>query len=531
MSWLEQARQFLQISPQFQLGYLPTEQPHPLTINLSEMAKKDLPGAIELLLEVERSAVNVLFSETEKINELLESAQSTLKSGHRVFFCGCGATGRLSLSIETFWRELVLSQAHDPKLLEQVISFMAGGDYALVHSIENFEDFPEYGARQLRDLDFRDGDLLISTTEGGETPFVIGATLEAARISKRAPYFLYCNPDHVLLEKLERCREVLTHSHIKKISLPIGPMAICGSTRLQATTVLMLAAGSALLYALTGRDPKDEIKDFLNRLNPGDFLGLQPLIVRESAYYQKNERLLHAASDYAITVLTDLTERSPTFSLSGFENYYFLQQQQLLASTEVTGSARPPTAWTYLWVPNAQSSLESWHCVLRREPRCLDWDGFSERYGKAAALGFDFSERGHEFRLREQNGKDLKVFSVERQSERISFKHEELTHSLPRPESLLIEHLVVKIGLNISSNLVMSRLDRVHGNLMLWVRASNNKLIDRAIRYVQILFQNSGEPDRFTYEQIAYELFKTRENLPANEPAVLRTYENLKKLI
>jgi len=47
---------------------------------------------------------------------------------------------------------------------------MAGGDVALIHSIEKFEDFPDFGERQLRELGFKQGDLLISCSEGGE-PF------------------------------------------------------------------------------------------------------------------------------------------------------------------------------------------------------------------------------------------------------------------------------------------------------------------------------------------------------------------------
>jgi N-acetylmuramic acid 6-phosphate etherase len=48
------------------------------------------------------------------------------------------------------------------------------------------------------ELDFKAEDLLIASTEGGETPWVIGATIEASKISKHKPFFLYCNPDEVL---------------------------------------------------------------------------------------------------------------------------------------------------------------------------------------------------------------------------------------------------------------------------------------------------------------------------------------------
>jgi N-acetylmuramic acid 6-phosphate etherase len=126
----------------------------------------------------------------------------TLQSGHRVILCGCGATGRLSLVLDSIWKARAKGQSRkseqrlDP---DSVTAFMAGGDIALVRAVENFEDIPEFGARQLHELDFHDSDLLVSTTEGGETPFVIGATEEAARMSKRKPWFLYCNPDAALL--------------------------------------------------------------------------------------------------------------------------------------------------------------------------------------------------------------------------------------------------------------------------------------------------------------------------------------------
>src|SRR5581483_11789624 len=99
------------------------------------------------------------------------------------------------------WRQV----AERPMFQNSVVGFMAGGDLALVHSIENFEDHPEYGARQLMELGFGENDLLISSTEGGETPFVIGATERAAEASRRSPWFLYCNPDSALAE-VERSR-------------------------------------------------------------------------------------------------------------------------------------------------------------------------------------------------------------------------------------------------------------------------------------------------------------------------------------
>ena len=313
------ADEFLKVSAQFRLGELPTESRHPLTKNLSQVASRDLAEALRILAQVELQSLESAFKGRDDDLRALTSAMSaTWSAGGRVFLCGCGATGRLSVSLEALDRKEAQSRG---VFEDRVISFIAGGDYALVRSIENFEDHPEYGARQLRDLGFRDGDLLVSTTEGGETPFVIGATLEAAAISRVQPWFLFCNPIDSLMG-FDRCRAVFENTKIHGLSLPTGPMALAGSTRLQASTVLMLAAGAALFAAARGTDACAYVDEFRRSFLACDFSSLAPLIAREAETYAKGGRCLHTADEHAITVLTDTTERSPTFSIAPFENEF-----------------------------------------------------------------------------------------------------------------------------------------------------------------------------------------------------------------
>ena len=190
------AEKFLSVSSQYNLGKLVTESSHPYTRDLSFLASGNLPVAVSKLKELDKQTIKVLSEKKEKIFYLKNIIHETLNSGNDIYFSGCGATGRLSLTLETLWR-----QEHDMDLFkDRVFSFMAGVDVALIRSIENFEDYPEYGARQLIESGFKDGDLLIGTTEGGETPFVIGAVEKATEISKRKPFFLYCNPDDLLCE-------------------------------------------------------------------------------------------------------------------------------------------------------------------------------------------------------------------------------------------------------------------------------------------------------------------------------------------
>jgi N-acetylmuramic acid 6-phosphate etherase len=129
---------------------LDTERPHPKTTPLSQLANEDLPAAIELLKEVDRDALAILGDKMESLIPLAEAIAATLYAGKKIFLCGCGATGRLSISLEIFARDGLLEGATPGN----VIGFMAGGDAALIRSIERFEDRPDYGERQMRDLGF-----------------------------------------------------------------------------------------------------------------------------------------------------------------------------------------------------------------------------------------------------------------------------------------------------------------------------------------------------------------------------------------
>ena len=192
---------------------------------------------------------------------------------------------------------------------DRVVSFMAGGDTALIKSIENFEDYPEYGARQLVELGFSKNDLLISCTEGGETPFVIGATEKALSISERVPFFLYCNRDEVLVEVAKRSKRVIENKRIKKVSLITVPMALSGSTRLQASTIQMLFVGFSLLR---NSEVKGDVHFLLNFLSGQPFRFLKGFIEKESEYLGESRFMLYSTDEnLGITVLTDTTERAP----------------------------------------------------------------------------------------------------------------------------------------------------------------------------------------------------------------------------
>lgn len=508
-----EARKFLAEASQFQLGVLPTELRHPKTTRLSQLAKDDLPAALSLFAEIDRDAVKAARMQTAALDAMTTDVRATLESGGRIFLCGCGATGRLSISLETLWREETARTGRG-ELADRVSGFIAGGDYALVRSIENFEDHPEFGVRQLRDLGFAPNDLLISCTEGGETPFVIGATEEAARFSERAPYFLFCNPVDVLKKTVERSRRVLENGGIRSISLATGPMALSGSTRLQATTALMLAVGAAMFAALEkDGTPSPWIEELWTAVDSADFARLAPLVQREAEIYAGGGFCVHRTSRYGITVLTDTTERTPTFSLLPFEN-----------PTDAT--IRP--SWTYLCIPDAKNSDEAWHRVLGRAPRPIDWEGYREKYGMTATLAYDFSPVSFERRRRQLGAERVHAFDIADRGDSIVLTLDGREAAFAKPRSLLAEHLLLKCALNMASTLVMGRLGRFHGNVMVYVRPTNKKLIDRSIRYIRLLLEDEGVAG-YGYDDVCLALFEEFENARPDEPVVVKTFERLRR--
>src|SRR6185295_2660452 len=205
-----------------------------------------IPEALELLFHVDADV-------TRKYRELLlakrlepiyQTVLQTVKNGGKIFFTGCGSTGRLSIQLVSIWRDFWQRQRErglkcspsPEEFEERAFSVMAGGDFALIKAVEGFEDFTDFGKKQIGDLGMSDKDVVFAITEGGETSFVIGTAWKGVEVGAKV-YFVYNNPDEILCQHVKRSREVIEDARIEKINLTTGPMAITGSTRMQATTI------------------------------------------------------------------------------------------------------------------------------------------------------------------------------------------------------------------------------------------------------------------------------------------------------
>src|SRR5215471_1780292 len=154
--------EFLKISEQFKLGALTTEGSHPVTANLSEVAKSDAAAALKLLFEVDADVLKKYreFVASGRADQTKTEVLRALRNGGKLFFTGCGSTGRLSIQLVSIWRDFwqrqgargLKSNPSPAEFEQRAFAVMAGGDYALIKSVEGFEDFTAFGKKQLADL-------------------------------------------------------------------------------------------------------------------------------------------------------------------------------------------------------------------------------------------------------------------------------------------------------------------------------------------------------------------------------------------
>jgi N-acetylmuramic acid 6-phosphate etherase len=114
----------------------------------------------------------------------------------------------------------------DPGLVRGLI---AGGLPALTSSIEDAEDKAEEGVKELKEIDFSAGDVLVGITASGGAPYVLGALAYAREIGA-VTGAISCN---------EKSETFALAKH--QILLNVGPEVVTGSTRMKSGTAQKLA--------------------------------------------------------------------------------------------------------------------------------------------------------------------------------------------------------------------------------------------------------------------------------------------------
>ncbi|NOR13865.1 MAG: hypothetical protein GQ545_11495 [Candidatus Aminicenantes bacterium] len=419
-----QSVDFVQNKKQFQLHTLLTEQRHTHTWNLSFVMKHNIKAGLSQIFSVDEDIsqkLGELSKDTSVLNQAARAISQAITAGKKIYVYGCGSTGRLAKQMESaiwrpFWRKLKKKKGLWDKLKtsipedieDRLIGEMTGGDRALISALEGFEDLELVGKLQLLDRSVERGDVVFCITEGGETFSVIGTILAAleqygalteytSRDAKKHLYFIYNNPDEVLLP-FDRSRAVIENPAITKINLTTGPQSITGSTRMQATTAETFVLGIILEFGIRGvlkeffsdeelvklgftqnATIKERLLSFkhIRDLLIDTLEEIEPLTALESQVYQNGNFATYFAKNALITVFIDCAERSPTFHLYPLDTIYDRQRN----------------CWLQVWT-EGEDLHEAWQKFLGREFHGLEekfykpffLDQIEDSYLKEAAL-------------------------------------------------------------------------------------------------------------------------------------------------
>jgi N-acetylmuramic acid 6-phosphate etherase len=177
---------------------------------------------------------------------------------------------------------------------------------------------------------------------------------------------------------------------------------------------------------------------------------------------------------------------------------------------------------SYLYFPHSSNAEVAWMDLLGRAPRTFHWPEVTDVTSSNRIMGFDFSHSLMKTRSQytQSHNKLFKIY-LNQENQVLSFRLNEIHHVINTDGlNFLSIHLLLKIILNTHSTLVMGRLDRYQSNLMTWVRASNYKLIDRAVRYVSILLKQSGKD--ISYEELVKTCFELKDVIAKDQSLVLK---------
>lgn len=195
-----------------------TEKHNKNSLNLDLLTTYEI---LEVINNEDSKVPDVIKNQLGSIVKLIDDIVPLLKNGGKLYYVGCGTSGRLG----------VLDAAECPPTFgvenNMINGIIAGGYNALIKSVEGAEDSQNDGTRAIVKKNISNLDTVIGISASSTAAFVNGAMKESYKRGALTG-FISCN-------KIKRL------SYIKhSISLVVGPEVITGSTRMKAGTATKL---------------------------------------------------------------------------------------------------------------------------------------------------------------------------------------------------------------------------------------------------------------------------------------------------
>lgn len=180
----------------------------------------DNQAALEMMLDDQALAIAANRPSLGQIERAVTEITNRMKADDkaRIIYAGAGASIRIAVQdgVE------LLPTFNWPR--ERVAYVVAGGDKALIESIEDAEDNEVAAKKMVNDLDLSANDVVIAIAASGRTAFTCTVLRETVNAGALA-IGISCNPSTPLLDEAD-------------IGIPLitGGEALAGSTRLKAAT-------------------------------------------------------------------------------------------------------------------------------------------------------------------------------------------------------------------------------------------------------------------------------------------------------
>jgi len=492
------------------LGYLSTEKSNQSTTNLSQVMHANTVDGLKILHQEDQKVIEGLEQFNKKYYwpvRLL--VQQKLLSGGRCFLTGSGSSARVAIDIA--------AKSKNPA----VIGVMAGGDSIFMRAKEGFEDSEKDGDLALQDYNITKKDLVFLISASGSASFNIGCAKYARQKGADVCYFYNST------EIPANTQELFDKHRVMPLLIDIGAQTISGSTRLQSATLAELALGSVVL----NQEP-DSLTPKLqtgNKIIQEHLQEIAQIVQLEHEVFsdpQANFRKIkdETSQGYVTFVATenalrecmiDTAETAPTFSTNPprTKNDTHKKKTEFLA-----------------FLAGQDDNNAAWRSLLGREINAQDMNEVEQFTISQTALANRPLAKGNlVIGVAKENPESL--FPILSQAKNngaktaliILSQHEISTKDIPHVDALLtlpniesdaaeiVTTVVLKQVLNMISNGSMILMNKVDGNQMIDVNASNNKLLDRAARLVLDIFKRYQKDDTPDYDSVFKTIIAVKE--------------------
>ncbi|UJR22886.1 hypothetical protein I4U23_025914 [Adineta vaga] len=474
-----------------------TERRNPKTMNVD----MDTPeGIVDLLHECNMEVFNGYenhkgLSDEEILNKLdqfVSLVRATLQNEKGVIvISGCGTSGRIGFLACTFFNQICRQQ----NLPDKYRYIIAGGNSALVTSIEACEDDPILGAKELKDItESYEHVLFVGITCGLSAPFV-GGQLEYCLDNQKkfTPILIGFNPIsmarricvpkwpnnrtfHDIASRMEANQGVLVINPI------VGPEPISGSSRMKGGTATKVILDTVFYLASTNTTSKasDMIEIYKNAVDTMEIAGNDlASIVEQAGECLKNNACIRyvGSSTFGIWGMIDASECVPTY------NSAYNDIRGFMANDYFKRNLNPGPPNSFISPALHEATPDDLSKTFEDLPSSSLVVFIDTEFHSQKTLVQKLQEKGHRIAW-------IKLLSIESFDSNSKVQLADFSVCIPSSDTTMrycLAELILKLSLNTISTGAHIMKGKVFQNIMIDVRVSNIKLFYRAIDIIKSL--------------------------------------------